>query len=175
MGSSVPAAIDYLYGALTAGVTVQTAPGQSVTVPPLSSIDPTVVVSDNEPVISSETQVVIGRTSPDSAASGDIDWTYQELGAGRMAEAYTIPGYIAVWRPGPAQKPARDAVWVLGDALISLVHTDPTFGGLLQRGRIARLSRVAFHQTQDDQDTAGGGYMFACIDFEITVENTYIP
>lgn len=176
MGSlSFGQVIDYLVGSLTNGVAVQVAPGSTVNVPALSTIDPTVAVSDNEPLTTSESQVVIGRTSPSSGAAGTVDWSYVELGAGRIEENYLIPGYVAVWRPGPAQKPARDAMVALTNGVVSLVHTDPTLGGILQRGRIATVSRVQFNQTQDDEDTAGGGYMYACADFEITVQNTYIP
>lgn len=175
MGISYGQVIDYLVTSLTSGVAVTVTPGNTVTVAPLTSIEATAVVSDNAPVTSSETQVIIGRTSPASGAAGDVDWAYQELGAGRIEESYVIPGYVAVWRPGPAQKPARDAMVSLVDGVVGLVHTDPTFGGILQRGRYAIVSKVAFHQTQDDEDTAGGGYMYACADFEITVQNSYIP
>ena len=175
MGASFGAVIDYLVAGYTSGATVQVAPGSTVNVPALSTIEPTVTVADNEPSTSSESQVVIGRTSPSSGAAGTVDWSYTELGAGRIEENYSIPGYVAVWRPGPAQKPARDAMLALTDGVVLLVHTDPTFGGILQRGRYAVVSRVQFNQTQDDEDTAGGGYMYACADFEITVTNTYIP
>lgn len=175
MGASFAQVIDYLVGGYTAGATVTVGPGSTVNVPPLSAIDGTVVVSDNEPVLTAQSQVVIGRTSPSSGAAGTVDWSYQELGAGRIEEQYTIPGYVAVWRPGPAQKPARDAMVALIDGVVALVHTDPTLGGILQRGRYAHVSRVQFNQTQDDEDTAGGGYLYACADFEITVQNSYIP
>lgn len=175
MGISYGRVLTYLVSGLTSGVTVTIAPGSTVTVPPLTSIDASTVVSDNAPVTTSETQVIIGRTSPESGAAGDVDWEYRELGQGRIHENYVIPGYVAVWRPGPAQEPARDAMVSLVDGLVTLVHTDPTFGGILTWGGYAIVSKVAFHQTQDDEDTAGGGYMYACADFEITVQNSYIP
>lgn len=171
MGTSMGAAIDYVLASLRSGVTTP----DGVVVPPLTAVDPSAAVYDNTPASTSETQVVVGRTSPDSGAAGDVDWEYTTLGAARIEESYTIPGYIAVWRPGPDQKPARDAAIALTDGVVRLIHADPTLGLLLQMGRIARVAKVVLHQTQDDEDTAGGGYMYACVDFELAVQNTYIP
>ena len=54
MGTSWGAVIDYLYTSLTGGVTTPS----GVVVPALSSLDPLVVVTDNEPALTSESMAV---------------------------------------------------------------------------------------------------------------------
>jgi len=159
MGASWGAVIDYLVTGLAA---------------PLAAAQADAEPFDNVPREAGSTAVVIGREAPDSGGAGSGTMAYAELGAGRIQENYTVPGYIQCWRPGPDQKPARDAAISLLDAVITFVHADPTLGGLLQRGRIGIVGQVAFRQTQDEQDLAGGA-LYAGIDFELQVQNTYIP
>ena len=158
MGSSIPAVIDYLITGLAA---------------PLAAIEPTTVLADGMPLTASETMVVVGRTSPESGNGTIGEDAYVELGAQRIQETYTLPIYVDVFREGPAQKPARDAAFGLYDAVVKFVAADPTLGELLTQGRIAQAARLSLHQTQDDQDTAGGGYMRAQIQFELQIQNTY--
>jgi hypothetical protein len=171
MGTSWGAAIDYLHTSLSNGVTTP----MGAVIPALSTLDPLVVVTDNEPATTSPSMVVIGRTSAEIGDLGSATAQYAELGAGRIEEDYTIPGYVDVFRPGPTQKPARDAAIVLFDGIVRLIHTDPTFGGVLQRGQVGMVSRFAPYQTQDEQDVAAGGQLRARIAFDIAVHNKYIP
>ena len=161
MGTVIGAVIDYLVAGLPA---------------PLSAIAADVVVADNEPGLTSESLIVIGRAAPDSgtAAGGQDD--YRILGARRLSEDWTLDGYIHCLRDGPAQKPARDAAIGLYDGLISFLQSDLTLGGLLTFGRYARAGGVQLTQTQDDEDTgASGAQRMAMISFELVIPNTYIP
>lgn len=160
MGTSIGAVIDYLVAGLPA---------------PLAAIDPLVRVVDNQPNADSDSWVNVGRSADDHGAAGDPENVYTELGAGRIEETYTLPGYVQVYRPGPAQKPARDAAIALIDGIVRFVHADPTLGGILTRGRVGIMSRLSLTQTEDDDDTGGGDLRLALIGFELTIRNTYIP
>ena len=161
MGTSVGGAIDYLVAALPALLT---------------AVDSSAVVADNEPLVTSHSLVVIGRTEPENAGAADGSQMVVNLGAGRREESYVVPCFISVYRNGPAQKPARDAAIALFDVVAHLVAADPTLGGLLQLGRAAYMDRMQLVQTRDAGDTGDAGSMrLALIIFDIHVSNTYIP
>jgi hypothetical protein len=167
MGVSIGQAIDYLCtGSSTAGSTLLAA---------LTAVDSTVVLADNEPMAASQSMVFIGRADPGNAEAATGTRQYMVLGAGRSEESYIIPCFISVSRPGPAQKPARDAAIALFDAVAHFVQADLTLGGVLLQGRYAQISQVTLTQTLDENDTGGGAYRAAWVSFDIHCTNHYIP
>jgi hypothetical protein len=161
MGTSIGAALDYLIDELPSA---------------LGAIVPEVVVADGWPEQISDSYVVIGRTNVEdaSAADGNLEWIY--VGQGRIEETYQLPGYIECTRPGPSQKPARQAVLDLWDGLVKFIHDDPSLGGLIDSGRVALPSMLSLGQTADAGDTgASGQERRAVLPFEIRVQHTYIP
>ena len=161
MGSALPAVIDYLVTGLPA---------------PLTAIDPSVVVADNEPGLESDSLVVIGRSGPTAGDASSAQNQFGALGGLRFEEDWTLEGYIDCTRPGPSQKPARDAVFALYDGLLKFLNSDPTLGGNLLHGRFATLSGVQYRQTQDDDDTgASGALRRATVSFTVNVPNSYLP
>lgn len=167
MGVSIGQAIDYLCtGTNTSGTTLLAA---------LTVVDSTVVLADNEPMSSSQSMVFVGRADPGNAEAGSGTRQYMVLGAGRAEEAYTIPCFISVMRPGPAQKPARDAALALFDAFAHFIQADLTLGGVLLQGRYAQLSQVTLTQTLDENDTGGGAFRTAFMTFDLHCTNHYIP
>lgn len=166
MGVSVGQAIDYLYSGTGPNGTLLAA---------LAAVDPTVVLADNEPQSSSQSMVFIGRADPGNAEAAAGTRQYIVLGAGRSEESYAIPCYISVSRPGPAQKPARDAALALFDALAHFIQADLTLGGVLLAGRYAQLAQVTLTQTLDESDTGGGAFRTAYVTFDIHCTNLYTP
>lgn len=142
----------------------------------LGAIDPTALVCDNWPEEEAQGYVVIGHTSPESGVGADGEQMYLTLGGGRVEEHYSIPCYIEVTRPGPSQKPSRDAAINLLNGVVLFVASDPTLATLLVRGRYALLSKLQLIQTQDAADTGESGLLRrTVIPFEIAVQNTYVP
>lgn len=172
-GSTFAPAIDYLVGSLRNGVTIGPPVAVATTViPPLSTINPRVEVVDGSPATADGVWVVIGRDdwAQDGAGTGTAQ--YAELGGQRIEESYTLPCFIHVIADGSVQKTARDAVKALFDAIVLLVHTDPTLGGLLQQGRVSMVSRV----TLDQPSTSGGTEsVSALLHFDIEIHNAYRP
>jgi hypothetical protein len=167
MGVSIGKAIDYLVsGTNTAGMTLLAA---------LLAVDATAVLADNMPDAGSQSMVFIGRTSPDDAATGAISRQFIVLGATRSSEDYIIPCFISVTRPGPAQKPARDAALALFDTIAHWVQADLTLGGVLTNGRSANIADLQLTQTRDDEDTSGGAQQVAWVMFGIHCTNLYTP
>ena len=161
MGTSVGAAIDYIVATLT---------------PAVLAVDATAIVVDNDPMFSSSSIVVIGRTDPENAMAGDGSQMIVSLGALERQEDYVIPCFISVYRQGPAQKPARDAAIALFDATAHMIAADVTLGNLLRKGRRAEIARMQLVQTRDSNDTGDAGAMrLAIIVFDIHVMNTYVP
>ena len=161
MGTSVGAAIDYIVATLT---------------PAVIAVDPAAIVVDNDPMFSSQSIVVIGRTDPENAMAGDGSQMIINLGALERQEDYVIPCFISVYRQGPAQKPARDAAIALFDATAHMIAADVTLGNLLRKGRRAEIARMQLVQTRDSNDTGDAGAMrLAIIVFDIHVTNTYVP
>lgn len=163
MGTSIGQGIDYLLATLP---------------PLLLAVDSTSVVVDNFPTVSSQSMVFIGRQGPDDGQAASETRQFLVLGAGRVEEDYLIPCYIEVTRPGPEQKPARDAALALFDAFAHLMVSEAgmTFGGVLQQGRIAQVRSVSLVQTRDGEDAGQSGTLrMAWVTFEIHVLNHYIP
>jgi hypothetical protein len=161
MGTSMGAAIDWLVATLPEAI---------------AAIDPSAVVVDNEPAVTAQSLVVIGRTEPENALAADGTQLIVVLGANRREEEYLIPCFVSVYRPGPAQKPARDAALALFDAVAHLVASDPTLGGVLLQGRSAYIEKAQLVQTRDAADTGAAGAMrLAIVAFDIHCKNHYIP
>ena len=161
MGTSIGAVIDYLVTGLVA---------------PLKVIDATVQVADNEPGLNSQSLVVIGRSGPDAGDAGSVANEYLELGSALLEETWTLDGYVDCFRPGPAQKPARDAALALYDGVLHFLQADLTLGGNLHRGRYASLTTVTLTQTQDADDTGDSGALRrAVVSFTLRIPNTYTP
>lgn len=161
MGTSMGAAIDYLVSTLPTLIT---------------AVDSSAVVVDNDPSVSSQSMVVIGRTEPENALAADGSQLIVALGAGRREEEYLIPCFVSVYRQGPAQKPARDAALALFDVVAHLVAVDPTLGGVLLQGRSAYIDKAQLVQTRDSADTGESGALrLALVAFDIHCKNHYIP
>ena len=161
MGTSIGGAIDYLVAQLPALI---------------SAVDSTAVVADNEPSVTAQSMVVIGRTDPENATAAAGSQIIASLGALRREESYVIPCFVTVYRQGPSQKTARDAAIALFDVVAHLIATDPTLGGLLLMGRKALIDSMQLIQTRDSEDTGASGAMrLALVLFNIQVTNTYIP
>jgi len=159
MGTSWGAVIDYLVTGLPALLTAAQGDAE---------------LSDNVPLVAGVTGVVIGRAGTESGDAGAGTNEYAAIGRGRIQETFTVPGYIQCWRPGPTQKPARDAAISLLDVIAKFVAADPTLEKILTQGRIALTGQMSFHQTEDADDLAGEA-LYAGIDFELQVQNTYTP
>lgn len=138
--SVIPAAIDYL---------VTTVSGLSAAAAPVR-------VFDGWPDAGAETGVVIGVTPDDSDTEGDKSWG--ELGARAQWEEFSVPCIIWARRAGgTAMKQARDAAFVLYDAIDTALRTPAgaTLGGALRSGT-ALVSDPVLRQT-DDPEQAGEG------------------
>lgn len=168
MGVSIGKAIDYLCSGtnLISGMTLLAA---------LQAVDPSVVLSDNDPTLGSQSMVYVGRRAPDNAETGSGGRQFMVLGAQRSSEEYSIPCYISVNRQGPAQKPARDAAIALFDAFAHFVQTDLTLGGVLLSGRFANIDQVTLNQTENEGDSGGGALRDAWLMFDIHCTNLYTP
>jgi hypothetical protein len=161
MGTSIGAAIDYIVAGLPALLTAAI---------------PTAQLADNEPALQSDSLVVIGRTDPENAIGSDGTQMIVTLGANRRQEEYVIPCFVQVYRPGPAQKTARDAAITLFDVTARFIASDPTLGGALQQGRYAYIDKMQLIQTRDSEDTGSSGAMrLAVVTFNIHAANHYIP
>jgi hypothetical protein len=159
MGTSIGAAIDYVVSALQ---------------PAVLAIDSNALVVDNYPTYTSKTMVFIGRTSPNDANAVSGAQQIVTVGANRQEEQYVIPCYISVYRPGPAQKPARDAALAMFDAVAHLIATDRTLGGVLLMGRYAQIENFVLEQTIDAEDAGESGTLrTAWISFNINAKNHY--
>lgn len=169
MGTSIGAAIDYL----VAGVNPVTS---TTLAADLVAAVPDAVLVDNFPLTQSESMVFIGRVDPDDAQANNGSQIPLTLGGGTRDEDYEIPCYITTSRPGPQQKPARDAAIALFDALAHWVATDPTLGGILHGGRYAHISNISLVQTRDSEDAGKAGALrIAWIKFDIHAQNHYTP
>ena len=161
MGTSVGAAIDYLVAGLQ---------------PLLTAADPTAVVADNDPLVTSQSLVVVGRSDPTNATAGLGAQMILNLGANRREEDYVIPCFVQVYRPGPKQKPARDAAITLFDVFANLIASDVTLGGVLLRGRRAFIEKVELIQTRDSNDTGDAGALrVAIFAFDVHCTKSYVP
>lgn len=138
--SSIPAAIDYLVGQVTA----------------LPACALPVVVSDGWPDARADTGVAIGITPDDGDTEDDI--VHSQLGAQMEREQYLVPCEIWVWKAGTgAVKRARDAAFVIYDAIVTRIRTDRTLGGALHSGS-AIVANMRVRQTRSAPE-AGEGRM----------------
>jgi hypothetical protein len=173
MGTSIGRAIDYLISGVVNNASSDI--NGKTLLQALQTVDKTVVLADNTPETTSQSTVFIGRAQPDDAETATATRQFIVLGAGRSQEEYDIPCYIGVARPGPAQKPARDAALALFDVVAHFISADLSLGGVLMQGRVANLSSANLTQTRDEEDTDDGAMRVAWVMFTIHCANHYIP
>lgn len=128
--SSIPAAIDWLVGAVRA----------------LPQCAAPVVVEDGWPARQSEAgNVVIGITPEDDDTDNPV--MHAQLGAQLEVEEPAVPCLVWAHRNGAdAMKAARDAAFVIYDAVVTRVRQDRTLGGAVHSG-VAILTNVRVAQT----------------------------
>lgn len=102
-------------------------------------------VSDGWPAQRADAMVVLGL-NPDQDSSG-IAWAYSSLG-GEETEQVVMPCVIVVHRAGPEAAPTarRDAFAILDD-IRALVAADRRFGGAIDAGTTARITRAVMAPT----------------------------
>jgi hypothetical protein len=162
MGTSVGAAIDYVVAQVAS---------------PCQLVDPTAMIIDSWPVNAQVTNsmVWIGRTSADDATTADGTQQSVALGMNSSDEDYSIPCFIQCARPGPAQKPSRDAAVALFDAVNGVIAHDRTLAGVLKNRNGALVDNVRIIQTRNTTDTGHAGSMrVTTITFDIHCRNQYI-
>ncbi len=137
--SSIPAAIDYLVA------TVRAFPQAAAPV----------VVTDGWPDEKAPTGVVIG-IDPEDDATENVN-VYAQVGAQVEWEEYFIPCVIWAYKGGSDMKAARDAAFVLYDALLTHLKTTAgrTLGGALHSGT-ARATNVRIVQTGSNAEAGAG-------------------
>ncbi|MGX4657102.1 hypothetical protein ACWCHM_26135 [Micromonospora sp. SCSIO 07396] len=136
--SAIPAAIDYLVATATA-------------FPECAS---PVRVFDGWPEGRAETALVIGVTPEDAATENGV--THGQLGAQTQWEEFTVPCIIWARRAGGnAMKAARDAAFVLLNALDTHMRTHRDLGGALKSGT-AIAANVVVRQTNDAEQAGEG-------------------
>jgi hypothetical protein len=177
MGTSIGAAIDHIITVCQDGYTGLDATGRTqLTIPPLSTIAPSVEVADNYAEQSDGPWVIIGRASADEDSDLSAQAQYDVLGQQRISETYSIPGVIIVYGDGGTQKPVRDQAIALFDGVVKLIWADPTLGGVLDQGRIGILSQFTLTQSTPQQNgsTSAAG-LSAEVSFQVQISNTYRP
>ena len=151
--SSIPAAIDYLV-AQTRALPECAAP---------------VGVFDGWPG-RADTGVVIGITPEDDATENEP--VHAQLGAQMEREVYDIPCIVWAYVGGgeEAMKQARDAAFVILDAIMTKIRADRTLGGALHSGW-AQVTGWRVEQTGDAEEAGSGR---TCqIRFGISAENRF--
>lgn len=151
--SSIPAALDYL---------VTTARALPEAAAP-------VAVFDGWPD-RADIALVIGITPEDPETENDP--VHAEVGAQMEWENYDIPCIIWAYKGGgqEAMKTARDAAFVLFNAVMTMIRTDRTLGGALHSGAAA-VRNIRVQQT-GTADEAGLGRRCE-IRFNITGKNRF--
>lgn len=140
--SSIPAAIDYLVATITA----------------LPECAAPIIVEDGWPTRSAPSGVGIGVIPSDGTTEDEV--THAQLGAQMEWEEYEIPCIVWAHIGGSSAKTARDAAFVIFNAIVTKVRTNPdgrTLGGALHSG-VAVVHSVRIVQT-DDPEEAGDGRM----------------
>lgn len=138
MGSSIPAAVDYLVAAIRG----------------LDEAQPPVAVSDGWPTTRSDTEIVIGIDTDDGETA--VTGAYAELSREEY-EGVEVPCVIAVHRAGQnASSRARTDAYALLDAVKALVASDRRFGGAIRPGMPARVVRWSMQQTSSAQQAGEG-------------------
>lgn len=137
--SSIPAALDYLVAAVTA-FPAAAAP---------------VVVSDGWPDEKAQVGVTIGIDPEDDATENAN--AHAQVGGQVEWEEYFIPCVIWAYRGGADMKAARDAAFVIYDALLTHLKTvaGRTLGGALHSGT-AQVTNVRVVQTGNQPEAAAG-------------------
>jgi hypothetical protein len=154
--SAIGPVFDYLLAGLPAVVT---------------AVSPNASVQDGWVNDMTDQMVVLGTTpdAPDAQTSGTH--LYQELGAGRVEEAFEIPAYVDCVVGGSVQAEARAAALVIFNAIVAFVRTDLTFGGALLNGRIGQLTNIRMDHTRDPVEAQAGRR--CVIYFTISCHNLY--
>lgn len=153
--SSIPAAIDYLVATIAA----------------LPQCALPVIVEDGWPERSAPVGVAIGVIPGDGVTDDEV--THAELGAQMEWEAYEIPCIIWAHVGSGSAKAARDAAFVIFDAIVAAVRVNPggrTLGGALH-SNFAYVHQVRLVQTASAVE-AGGGRMCE-IRFNVGAKNRF--
>lgn len=158
MGTATGQVIDYLAQNLPAALT---------------AVNPAATVIDGVPQTGSLSTAfaVIGATSEWVTDGGTGTRNFLEVGAGKINEVIDIPCWVYAEAAGPEASAARDLVIPLFDAVVSLIASDLTLGGVLLDGRIANVTTFKLTQVPGTGDFAG--MVFAVIDFTVRFENHY--
>lgn len=144
--SSIPGAVDYLVGLAGQAVTGVTG----------------AVVADGWTDERSGTMFGIGADAPpffegqSTTIEGAADW--HGLGAKRVEETFTIPGYIYVGIGGVNNQTVRDEAFAIWDTFLPLVIADPALGGALKGGRIAAIAQRSSLGAGTPDEAQGGRY-----------------
>lgn len=161
MGSSIPAAIDWLIG-LANQVKAATT-------------DFDLIVHDGWPASLGTTMFAVGADSPPDDTDGqqaDGSQDYRDLGARVVDEVYGVPCYIYAAAGGTDQKSCRDRVFTVWDAFFPLLRADLTLGEALANGNnYARITGFNLVGPKSSEEAAKGRY--ALLKFTVTCQNRY--
>jgi hypothetical protein len=138
--TTVPAAIDYLVAQIAA----------------LPECASPVRVFDGYPDTETQTYVIIGGRG--QAVTADSSETWASLGRQAKYETYRVFGEIYSADGGTAQKPSRDRVYTILNAISDMLRADYTLGGLVGRGAgpaPAELAQVGLEQTSEETAASG--------------------
>lgn len=141
MGSSIPAAVDYLVAQVTA----------------LPECALPVVVYDGWPLRDADVAVAIGVVP--EGEDIDVEVVHAQLGANLEYETPVVP--CIVWArkvagdPTKATKQARDAAFAIYDAIVAKVRADRTLGGAVRSGA-AIVTGLRMDQTSDAPEAGEG-------------------
>jgi hypothetical protein len=117
--------------------------------------------------------VFVGATSPLSAVAGDSTRNYIELGRLAVDEDFSIPCYIDAAASNNDQAGARNSALGAYNAIVHLIQSDMTLGGLLLSGRVAEVQDIQIIQTDGDEEANDGRRCL--ITFRIHCQNHYTP
>lgn len=137
MTSQLPAAIDWLVAQATA----------------IKAEVPTLVVSDGWPTEDANDMIVVGLSPAQTDTPGESEWA--ALGRRSVDKYWEIPLEVSAFRGGDDQKLARDACFVLYDALLAKLAADYTLGGACHP-RPAEISTPTYIPTTEATDAGTG-------------------
>ena len=142
MGSSVPAALDYLASTIP-------------TLPAVMDFQPRVAFSDGWPDKRGDVMVVLAGT-PDGSDAQNLTQSYSML-SGQEHEDVAVVSTIWVRRAGVdmASRARRDAYSIL-DAINDLIRSDRRLGGAISTGMPARISNIRTLQTSSAKQAGTG-------------------
>lgn len=153
--SSIPAAIDYLV----------------TTIRLLPECAAPVIVEDGWPTRSAPKGVAVGVIPGDGVTDDEV--AHAQLGAQMEFERYEIPCIVWAHVGGDVAKTARDEAFVIFNAIITKVRTNPdgrTLGGALNSGA-AIVHNVRVEQT--DEAIAAGDGRRCVIKFNVGANNRF--